>query len=219
MLLLLQLLFTVYFSDARAQSDVPYSERLAGLEEMAADMEHESLGVLGGLYVQTHWQLVTHRDEIPAWNHINSYLTVKPRQFLLTYLEKGEDSCDTDLCSTWLDYFQAEFNGYHRSAQHLLWKAHLASIFQAIEVKPGILNDEQVPLDERNFLKGWIRFVQAMAKIRLPTQERFIRRLSTPTLPQCAPLGAPTCEVQDLPLTVRVFTKRIIRLGERANHF
>ncbi|WP_374076052.1 hypothetical protein [Bdellovibrio bacteriovorus] len=180
-----------------------------------------AVGLLGGLYVQTTWQKASRRDEIASWYHLNSYLTVKPHEFFLSYLTYGSKACSfhtrKNLCLLWLKYFFAadvrRDSPRRDDVGRLLWRAHMESIYTGIRDRPGILDNPAVPFEERYFVKGWIRFVQHLANINFPTTEKISQSLSDKGLPLCSPLGAKWCKVRQLPLVKRAFVKKIILLG------
>lgn len=222
------ILFTFILS-LPSVAEVTYPERLSRLEEMAKTVPGDwsqngnSLGLLGGLFIQTKWQYLSGRDRIPSWEHVNSYLTIWSYDFFQSYLLVDDHACSLhpdklELCKSWLKYFQAadirKDMEKKRKISALLWKAHMSSIYLALSDKPDILNDPKVPFKERIFLKGWIKFVQAMARFNLSTDELYAKLLSSKTLPDCSPLGSINCKIQDLPLLKRIFIKRVIRLGQ-----
>ncbi|HXH74856.1 MAG TPA: hypothetical protein VNJ08_07815 [Bacteriovoracaceae bacterium] len=209
---------------------VQYPERLIHIEEMVTELEisalEPGLGRMGGIYVQTEWQMKTRRDQIKSWNTINAYLTVKPYQVFNNYLSQASKACEgisnKRLCQAWLKYFSyadAKKNyglilpGMQQQASRLLWLAHEISIEEALKDFPGLLDDPKVPQEERQYLKGWIKFVHILATSRLPTGEKFVRLLAGQTSPDCSPLGAAHCRVQDQPRAVKMFIKKMIAYG------
>ena len=224
---------------------LPYEDRLQNLLEMAEvvpgysemSFQGRNLGALGGLYVQTEWQLKTGRNNIPAWRYFNFHLVVEPHTFFQDYLKDGpKDACSkyrTEVihknkisreraCRAWVRYFAFTDNRIHldeptlalkHKANEILWKAHDVAIDHALQKYPRVFTDMVNPV-ERDYLKGWFKFVHVLAKTDMPTSELFIRLLAKPSSPQCAPLGTPGCELKDLPVSSRIFVKQMIEFGK-----
>lgn len=225
-------LLSVFVFGALSEGKTSYVERAQFIRKMAeivpgkTSRHTPSLGLLGGLYVQTKWQDASGRDGIVSWNHINSYLTVRSYHFFLNYISYGREACHyedhQELCHEWLNYFlAADIRNLESQSVtgRLLWRAHMSSIYTALRDRPDVLDNMQVPSEERYFIKGWIRFVQYLADINFPTDERLAQILSNKTLPECAPLGAEYCRVKNLSFLKRTFTKKIIKLGKTAPRF
>jgi hypothetical protein len=182
------------------------------------------LGALGGIYVQTKWQMQTGRNKIPAWSYINKYLTVKPYEYFLAYLTSDRRYCQRNqACLAWRDYFEfsdIRTHGLYGSASkrieanRLLWRAHEASLSSALSENPNLFLLMKTPSPEKNYLEGWIRFVHVLASSHMPTSEFVIGLFARPSSPHCSPLGAPHCEVKHLRPSSKIFVKNLIKIGE-----
>lgn len=223
---------------------MPYPDRMINIMEMAevapgfSEMTYKgrNLGALGGLYVQTEWQHKTGRDKIPAWRYFNFHLVVEPHTFFNDYLNYGKNACQryvsdilvknkisrARVCRAWVNYFSFTDNRINTQeptlalklrANEILWKAHDVAIDYALQEYPRVFKDMVNPI-ERDYLKGWFDFVHILAKSKMPTSEQFIRLLAKPSSPQCAPLGTPGCELDDLPVTSKIFVMQMIELGK-----
>lgn len=229
-------------SDQTGTLSMPYEDRLINILEMAevspgfSEMVYRNrqLGALGGLYVQTEWQLKTGRDQIPAWRYFNFHLVVEPHTFFNDYIKYGPKSCDRiktntiginrkRVCETWVAYFRYSDNRFHTEptlakkvrSNELLWKAHDMAIDYALMINPNVFKNMKTPTLERDYLRGWFKFVHILAKTKMPTSEFFIRLLAKPSSPQCAPLGAPHCTLSDLPPTSQIFVREMVKMGRR----
>lgn len=239
----MKFLFIFIIAFSSYAQDISYHERLQNIVQMAkvvpgfskSIINKNNLGVLGGMYVQTEWQLKTGRDKLPAWRHINYHLTVEPFAFFKSYLVEGKKACEKfktndhpisqdKVCKAWVKYFYfADIRRGPRlglnlkaKANKLLWEAHDLAILFALQKEPYLFSKMDSPIDEKDYLRGWVTFVHVLSKTSVPTSEFFVRILSKASSPQCSPLGARGCELRDLPLAPKLFVKEMIRRGKKS---
>lgn len=216
--LLGSLIFTFLIS-LSTFAQVPYENRIQNIREIAQSTGNGNIGSLAGLMVQTQWQLDSHRDQIPAWNFINSYLTIKSHHFLQLYLQDLPCQENEMHCLSWMAFFAKRDQNLHspHNVSIYLWRAHMDSIYTALRDNPDIFNSVD-QIEERNFLRGWIRFVQILADVNFPSTYFISQVSSKKLLPKCSPLGASHCQLKRLPRLQKVFVKKIIWIGKRPMH-
>lgn len=177
--------------------------------------------LLDGILVQTEWQKDSGRDKSFHWALLNSTLTIEPvvweREFasLPTNFDRRSLRCadfllpqDMDLrktalkqavCNAWLAYFRASSRLSFWS-QSYLWKAHGLSIQYALTTHSLHLENHQeneTP-EEYAFFQGWSRFALYLETLNFPTTGLVTSPISDRFLPDCYPLGAAHCRLEDL---------------------
>ena len=180
----------------------------------------DDLALWAGIYLQTRWQLDTNRVPLPHWSLPNAILTVFPYRIAVAQ-RQGENYCgsvpqfaDRSLnqsysraCQSWRQYFLAHEEGRARQGevamQKLMWRAHTASLDFMEQAGADRMGQNNIPLAEYRYWKGWLKFVVALDRSNFPTKYGVIRRLNDEFLAPCGPLGQGQCQPGNLPKTTQ----------------
>ena len=214
---------------------IGYEERIAMVRSLgqrypgyvrAKFDEFQSLGLWGGIAIQTEWQAATNRDGLAIWSTINESLTVLPFQLAVDF-EAGVP-CANKACEAWYDYFLIAANPpapialYWLDpawimAQKALWVAHTATVRWALETNEAALTAglATAPKDEGRFWSGWVRTVPVLDALNQPTFGHVIAKMSRKSFPDCGPLQSNgTCKALRLsPRNRAAFTALMIANG------
>lgn len=215
---------------------IPYQERMTMVRSLAQRYpgyirakfdEFQSLGLWGGIAIQTEWQAATNRDGLALWSTINESLTVLPFQFAADF-EAGSP-CANKACEAWYDYFAIAahpptpiklywLDPAWITAQKALWVAHTATVFWALEVHEAALTAgiATAPKDEGRFWSGWVRTVPVLDALNQPTFGDVIAKISKKSFPDCGPLQSNgTCDALRLtPRSRAAFAALMIANGK-----
>lgn len=191
-----------------------YAARMSLVAELGAShpgyvhafgFSFRTLGLWGGIAIQTQWQQVTLRDALPIWHRVNESLTVEPHRYAGLYAANEPCPAGDAVCQAWYDYFaEATFNGpagYFHSldprwigAQQKLWKAHNLAVERALSVHADEIASSlaSTPTEEADFWRGWVATVPWLETSLQPTFDLIIQPISDRCFPDCGPLEAGT---------------------------
>lgn len=218
-----------------------YQDRITYLKEMTTHFHLLTPGLLAGLVVQTEWQEQTGRDENILWNRFNYSLTALPYKIFQDFKDNHDSSVCFQYdyrqipehlqllalrgCQKWQQYFslmsrRARLSRlgpliirYEIQGQELLWQAHTKTLHLVEKLYPEMYRKSDLPLDELNFLRGWLVSVEMLDTLNFPTRAFLTQTISDLFMPQCFPLGAQHCLVSNLSKKRELFVRSVIALS------
>jgi len=172
--------------------------------------QEQELGLWAGIFIQTTWQRDSGRDLLPVWHLINEKLTLEPKRYFDEYQKNRMQIDASDIHtegpvteaharSAWMNYFRTAEHWKHTATRlpffiekydlsRKMWCAHTTAMRWGLTQHRQTLRAQDVPLAERSFWRGWVRFVLWHEKIAPPTVDFVMRPFLTRTMPMHSPL-------------------------------